>query len=503
MNPLRAIDDYLNGITMYRLVLYGLAVVAAVAVFFGFDGQLAYSGWELLASLGLVLSLGYGINKLLAKVWNAQTNAESSLITSLILFFIMAPPVSVTKTSALVVVVLVAMASKYILATSRKHVFNPAAIAAIIVGLTGLGHATWWVATPTLLPFTALLGLLVIRKIRRVQLFALFATTALIVMTAIGLLQGNEIGLILRQAFTSWPLIFMGTIMLTEPSTMPPRHFQQMLYGLMAGVLFASQLKLGPISSTPEVALAVANLYAFVIGQRAQLRLRFKTKTKLSSSIYDFSFTPEKHLPFLAGQYAEWTLPHKRIDSRGNRRTFTIASSPHSEEIHIGIRITQKPSSFKRALMEMQPGDEVTIGQFTGNFVLPADGDQKLVLVAGGIGITPFLSMLEFLVDTAATRDVVLIHLVNSPEDIGYDEALNRFAKHGIRVISVARNASANYKGLSGVFDAEMLQREVPDYLERSFYLSGPHGMVDHYQDLLRKAGVARSHIATDHFSGY
>ena len=217
MNPLRAIDDYLNGITMYRLVLYGLATVAAVAVFFGFDGQLAYSGWELIASLGVVLTLGYGINKLLARVWNAQTNAESSLITSLILFFIMAPPVSVTRTSALVIAILVAMASKYILATSRKHIFNPAAIAAIIVGLTGLGHASWWVATPTLLPFTTLLGLLVIRKIRRVQLFALFAATALIVMTTIGLLQGNDVGLILRQAFTSWPLIFMGTIMLTEP----------------------------------------------------------------------------------------------------------------------------------------------------------------------------------------------------------------------------------------------------------------------------------------------
>jgi ferredoxin-NADP reductase len=503
MSPLRIIDNFLNGITMYRLVLYGLAVVAAVAVFFGFDGQLAYSGWELLASLSIVLSLGYGINKLLAAVWDAQANAESSLITGLILFFIMAPPASVTKTSALIVAILVAMASKYILATSRKHIFNPAAIAAIIVGLSGLGHATWWVATPVLLPCTTLLGLLVIRKIRRVQLFVLFVTTVLAVMTVIGLAQGNDIGQILRQVFTSWPLIFMGTIMLTEPSTMPARHFQQMFYGLVVGVIFSSQLRLGPISSTPEVALAVGNLYAFVVGQKAQLRLRFKDKTKLSSSIYDFSFIPEKHLPFLAGQYAEWTLPHKRVDSRGNRRTFTIASNPRSSEVHIGIRLAQQSSSFKRALMEMRPGDEITIGQFAGNFVLPADSDQKLALIAGGIGITPFLSMLEFLVDVGEVRDVVLVHLVNSPQDIGYDKALSRFAKHGIRVISVARTASAGYKGLTGELDVQALRREVPDYRERSFYLSGPHGMVAHYQDLLQKAGVKRSSIATDHFSGY
>lgn len=503
MNPIRLIDDFLNSITMYRLVLYGLSVVAAVAVFYGFDGQLPYKGTELLISGALLIAVCYVTNKLLAKAWGAKVNSESSLITALILFFIFSPPTDSKKLILLLAAGILAMASKYLIAWRRKHIANPAAIAAVLVGLLGLGHATWWVASSVMLPFTLLLGLLVARKIRRMHMVAIFTAVAFATMMLVAQMQHNDLTVIAWQAFTSWPLIFMGTIMLTEPLTLAPRRWQQYAYAALVGVLFSSQIKLGPLSSTPETALVVGNVFSFMAGQRYQLLLRYKGKTQLAPTIYDFSFEPERSVHFTPGQYAEWTLPHKHSDQRGVRRTFSIASSPESNEIHIGIRIFERSSTFKRQLLAMKPGDTIMAAQFAGNFVLPSDPGKKLTLIAGGIGITPYLSMVHHLADSGQMRDVVLIHLVNTPQDIGYKDDMKRFEEYGVRVVPIAREPGSGYKGRVGTLDEPTLKEVVPDFEERMFYISGPQGMVTFYRNFLRRMKVPRKSIATDHFSGY
>jgi ferredoxin-NADP reductase len=488
---------------MYRLVLYGLSVVAAVAVFYGFDGQLPYEGTALLVSAALLVAVCYVTNKLLAKAWGAKVNSESSLITALILFFIFSPPTDSKKLALLLAAGVLAIASKYLIAWHRKHIANPAAIAAVLVGLLGLGHATWWIASSVMLPFTLLLGLLVARKIRRMQMVAIFTAVAFLAMMFVAQLQHNDLSVIAGQAFTSWPLIFMGTIMLTEPLTLAPRKWQQYVYAVLVGVLFSSQIKLGPLSSTPEVALVAGNIFSFMVGQKYQLLLRYKGKTQLAPTIYDFSFEPERNVHFTPGQYAEWTLPHKHGDQRGVRRTFSIASSPNNSEVHIGIRVFDRSSSFKKQLLAMKPGDTIIAGQFAGNFVLPNNAKKKLVLIAGGIGITPYLSMLHYLADTHQNRDIVLIHLVNTPQDIGYTEDMKRFERHGIKVIPIVRDAASEYSGMTGVLDEPALMKAVPDYKERMFYISGPQGMVTFYRHFLRKLKISRRNIITDHFSGY
>src|ERR1700761_2486720 len=110
----------------------------------------------------------------------------------------------------------------------------------MVMGLRSLLPATWWIGSPALLPFTLIIGFLVVRKLRRFTLVASFGVVALIIITVIGMVHGSAPNSALGSAFTSWPLVFFGTIMLTEPSTTPPRLWSQVAYGILVGGLFGS-----------------------------------------------------------------------------------------------------------------------------------------------------------------------------------------------------------------------------------------------------------------------
>jgi glycine betaine catabolism B len=499
MNPLRIIDDWLNGVTMYRLLLYGLGVLAGVSLLFALTGQLSLPVPAALLSLGIVLTVCYVANRVLGRTWQAATNSESSLITALILFFILPPATDWRRAVAIGLAGLLAMASKYMLARHRKHIFNPAAAGAVLVGLLGVVHATWWIGSPVLLLPSAVLGLLVVRKIRRIQMFVSFAAAALLMI----LLRDQMSASVLSQAFTSWPLVFMGTIMLTEPSTSPPHFRQQMLYGALVGGVFTLQLRLGPVASTPEIALVLGNVLAYVWSPKFKVRLRLKATTQLAPQVYDVAFEPDRTFTFQPGQYMEWTLPHAHADARGNRRTFTIASSPTEALVHVGVKTYNPSSTFKKAFLALRPGDHVVAGQIAGDFTLPPDARQKLAFVAGGIGITPFRSMAQYLIDTKQQRDIVLIYIVSRPEELSYGEVWKRAEAAGVRLVPVlaAKKIPQHWHGRTGYLTKEMLAETVPDLRQRHCYLSGPSAMVDHYAGVLRAAGARR--IVTDHFSGY
>ncbi|HEV7453840.1 MAG TPA: hypothetical protein VGO07_01125 [Candidatus Saccharimonadales bacterium] len=489
---LRTIDDLLDGITMYRLVLYGLAALAAIGIVLGFIGQLGLPAGAMIISLSLLLLVCYTGNRFLSWAWGVPSNSESSLITALILFCILPPATTLPRAMGIAAAGIIAVASKYLLTWHAKHIFNPAAIAVLVVGLIGVVPVTWWVGSRAMLPFTLLLGLLVTWTVRRSHMLFSFVIAALAVLLFIGMRHGQEAHTIIAGAFTSWPLIFFGTIMLTEPATMPPRRRQRILYGALVGILFASQLHIGIVSATPQAALIIGNIYAFAVGIRRNVRMTFAGKRQLTPTTYDFSFTPDHRFSFLPGQYMEWTIPHGPADGRGNRRTFTIASSPTEPAVHIGVKFYVPASSFKQALLAMQPGDRLTAGQLAGDFVLPRDPQQKLVCIAGGVGITPFCSMVAYLAATGQTRDMVLLYFVKRPREVAYRDELRQAAKHGVRT-----------KILQGALQPDAIAQAASDYRERLFYISGPPGMVRSHRAVLRSMGVPANRIVSDYFSGY
>ncbi len=502
------IDAFLNKITMYRLVLYGLGVMVVWALLASLLGFLSVPFLSLLESLGLLMVFCFISNEVIAKVLKISANSESMLITALILFFVLSPPGNWSDAGVLVVASIIAMASKYILVYRKKHIFNPAAIAAVIIGVAGSGMAMWWVGNLVMLPVVLIVGFLILRKIHRFHLFFAFTLTAILGMLVMSVFQHAAVVSVLSSFLVSWPVIFFASVMLTEPLTTPPTKKLQVVYGGLVGVLFAVPFHAGPVFSTPELALVLGNIFSFAVTPKQKLVLKLKSKIKIAQNTFNFAFESTKPLQFQPGQYAEWTLAHENPDGRGNRRYFTISSSPTEKELQIGIKIFSDSSSFKKNLAAMNVGNTITVSHATGDFLLPKDQTKKLVFIAGGIGITPFRSMIQYLLDKNEKRDIVLIYSNKTPEDVAYADVFDRAKQRlGIKVIYTISDSSsaqlATWQGRVGFVDKKLIETEVDDYRERMFYISGPFAMVECFESMLKGMKVKHKNIKTDFFPGF
>lgn len=501
------IDSLINSITMYRLVFYVLSVMAVCAFVLGFSGNLFFGVDELILSLIVLFVCCFVGNWFFARVFRVGVNIESWMITALILFLLFVPTLDLKGLGYLAIGSFVAMGSKYILALRRMHIFNPAAMAAVLLGFNPESAALWWVGTPWMLPVVMIGGLIVLRKTRKFGMFGYFLIGAIVVSVLVALNRGIGVGFdFWKEILLSTPLIFLGTIMLTEPLTTPSRRNWQGIYGLAVGILYASQFRLGPVFSTPELALVLGNVFSYVLSSRQRVVLKFIEKKKIADSIYELVFT-NPGLKYVPGQYAEWTLSQDHPDSRGVRRFFTIASSAgDGEKIALGIRVVGDGSSFKKALLGLKKGEVMSVANVAGDFVMPCDLSQKLVFIAGGIGVTPFVSMARSMIEHGEKRDIVLLYFNRHEEEIAYRDIFDKASEFGLKTICCLTDLEkvrVDWEGERGRLDKKMLVKIVPDYMDRVFYLSGPNVMVDSYKKILRDVGVGRGKIKTDYFPGY
>lgn len=508
MNLLRPIDTLVDNLTMYRLVLYYLIGLLLAAVGLSVTGGLRYDPVAIVGSSLILVAACWSINKALAYIFQAPTNTESSLITALILALIITPDLSKLGVTFLLAAAGLAMASKYVLAINRKHIFNPAAIAVFLTAIGPGQTASWWVSSSVLLPFVLIGGLLLAHKLREMLLLSSFFVFTTIVSLAWALLSGGQIGTTLQHTIVDSPMFFLGFVMLTEPLTAPATRPLKIIYGGIVGVLLPPQAHFFSYYTSPEMALVVGNVFSYLVSPKTKLFPVLKQKVRVAADTIDFVFAPDRPLKYMPGQYIEMTLPHTHTDSRGDRRYFTLASSPTEPDIHLGIKFYEPGSSFKQAMLAMDKDSQSVIARVSGDFTLPKDASRKLAFIAGGIGITPFRSMTKYLLDTNDKRNLVLLYGAGQWKDVAYapvfEEAHSRL---GMRIIYALSNQPqaerVPYAYQQTRITEDLMRREMPDYQERVFFISGTHPMVSDVTQTLRKLGVPGHHIKTDFFPGY
>jgi len=511
------LDRQLGRVTMYRLVTIVLGVLVVVMLAFTVAGtfKTPFSVKGELITLVVLLGSSYGSSRLFGLIWRVKPHTESSIITGLLLFFIFWPSTNATNLAWLAGAAVLANASKYVFAWRGRHVLNPAAAGAFLVFLVQdvVGRdapiaPTWWIAAEKLLPFVAFGAFLVLWRTRRLDIGALFiALAGVLVIWGLDAGFGSPFESALKTMAYSYPIVFLAGFMLSEPLTLPPRRKQQLVVAAVTALIFAyptvisvftkSPPNLHELGPTPELSLLIGNLVAFAFARRRGFSLELVSRRQLTPETHELTFRPKHPVAFIPGQYAELTVPHSGPDSRGSRRTFSISSPPNADgHVSIALRVPEKSSTFKRALLDLEPGHTVHGTGVGGDFVLPPDSGVPLLLVAGGIGVTPFLSQLRH----HSGRDAVLVYGVSSPTEVPFVDEL---ANMVVVLVGPSRpdGLPPGWRFVEAPFlSADLIATAVPDLAKRRAYVSGPPAMVNAV-----RAGLAKrcAGIKTDYFTGY
>lgn len=486
-----AIDAVTGRVSMYRLTVGALAAVLVMGVVLGAVGVIGVDPLGLLGVTGVVLVATIGANEIAARLARVVPHRESSIITALIIACLVPPQATTMSLVGAAAAGVLAALSKYLLVWRGRHVLNPAATGVLIAGFFGLTVGIWWIGTAAMLPVVAIGALLLLDRTRRLEIGVVFVAVAVVVYVGRGIAVGLPALDVLQNAVLLTPVVFLAGYMLTEPLTLPPRRWQQVLVAAVAGLLiflpFAQPVGPFLLANSPELALVVGNLVGFAVSRRRGFALRLVDSRPLSDSAVELRFTPTRPVPFEAGQWLELHLPH-RADVRGTRRIFSIASAPSAEHVAIGTRMLAEGSSFKRELAALEPGSLVRATQVSGDFVLPKDAAAPLLLLAGGIGVTPFASQLAELAHRGEQRDVVAVLVPSSPDEHLYRATLEQA---GARIVVLDRDA----------LTVDALREHVPDIGQRRGYVSGSPAVVAAGASALRAAGAKR--VRTDYFAGY
>ena len=502
--------QFLGQVSMYRLVLLSLGTLTAIAFVISFFGVLVPGPLEIVATLAVLTAVCVLVDAIAHRVMRLSHRIESSLITAAILLFVLRPSIEVADMLGIAFAGAVASLSKYVLAWRGRHIFNPAAFGAAVLTISGLGASAWWVGTPFLAGPVLLLGLAVVLRTERLRIITLFVVIAVGVTVLRISVQAQQAqfeiatGELLSLALWQSPILFLGAFMLSEPLTMPPRRWQQMAVAALVGVLVGWPIDVGPFTLGQERALLIGNLLAFAFALRTAVRLTLARRVAPTPTVQQLEFTATQPLRFVPGQYIELEVPHRRPDARGTRREFSIASAPEDlPTLRIAFREggAKHPSSYKKALAAMNPGDALAVTGVWGDFLLPHSTGAPVLMVAAGIGVTPFVSQLRHVRLAEEDRDIVLVYVASEAAELAFREDIEA---SGIPVIVFTRDQPqdmpANWHWARGVrLDAEGLERVVPDLSARHAYISGPPGLIAELAPALEKA---RS-LTTDAFAGY
>lgn len=220
-----------------------------------------------------------------------------------------------------------------------------------------------------------------------------------------------------------------------------------------------------------------------------------------------FHFERPPGYTFRACQATDVTLiAPSETDGEGNTRTFSIASPPSASELVVATRL--RDTAFKRVLRSLPLGTEVKISAPSGNLTLHNDSRRTAVIVAGGIGITPFRSIVLGAAAEKLPHQIYLFYANHRPEDAAFLAELQDLEQtnpnyHFIATMDDMGRSHREWDGEVGVIDRPMLVRHLKGTDAAVYYTAGPPGFVARVRTLLNESGVDDDDLRTEEFSGY
>ena len=505
---------------MYQSMLYYLISLEAIAFVLSIFSVLPYNPFDILSEAVYLAVISYLSNKLFARIFKTRENPESQFITALIISLLMGPMPVISNIVVLTLLPVFANASKYVLVIKKRHVFNPAALAVVLSAVIFRTGASWWIGSKYLVVFVIVMGLYTAYRIKRFHLILSFLAIFALLTVAFSALKGFSGGQSLEQLVNILiysPILFFSFVMLVEPLTSPAQRRIRIYYGVFIGaVLVLLQNFTTGIFYTLELSLLAGNVFGRAFNLNPLLVLSFKERKDWTKNISSFIFKSQRKFNFKAGQFLEWTLSHKNADNRGIRRYFTISSSPTEDAIILTTKFAEKSSTFKKKLLEIKVRDEITATGPDGEFTVDENSSHSLVFIAGGIGITPFRSIIKYLTDKKIKKDIVLLYSAKTREEFIFgdifDEAEKSFGLKTVYIITGGQeeesqvnleNIPVMRKFRAGTINFEIIKEEVLDWQNRIYYISGPEPMVESLEKTVGAMGIESKNIKRDYFPGY
>lgn len=231
------------------------------------------------------------------------------------------------------------------------------------------------------------------------------------------------------------------------------------------------------------------------------------SRSEVAEGTVAFRFERPSNWKFQAGQALDMTLIDPiETDDEGNTRTLSIASAPHEDTLMIATRM--RDTAFKNVLKGMPIGSEVKIEGPSGDLTLHHNEARSACLLAGGIGITPFRSMVFDAARKKSQQRIFLFYSNRRPEDAAFLEELQGLEQENPNYTLIAgmtemAKSSRQWRGATGLIDQELLAKHLGHASSPVYYIAGPPTMVTGLHQMLTAAGIKDDDIRAEEFAGY
>lgn len=232
-----------------------------------------------------------------------------------------------------------------------------------------------------------------------------------------------------------------------------------------------------------------------------------KRREQVADGTMAFHFEKPAGFTFKPGQAVDLVLVDQMFtDAASARHTFSIVSAPFEDELVVATRM--RDSAFKRALKSLPIGARAEIDGPFGSLTLHNNRARPAVFIAGGIGITPFISILRQAARDRLSHDLLLLYSNRRPEDAAFLTELQKLERQNARfrlfaTMTEMEKSNQPWDGETRLIDEELVKKVSGDLSAPIYYVAGPPKMIEAVRQTLNRAGVNDDDIRSEDFFGY